>query len=71
VQLAALNSRGEADAMARRLTSKGYAAYVVAPPGGTPAVFRVRVGTFDTRREAETVAARLQREEQFKPWITR
>ncbi len=30
-------------------------------------MFRVRVGTFKTRREAETVAARLQKEEQFKP----
>jgi cell division septation protein DedD len=71
VQLAALNSRGEADAMARRLSSKGYAAYVLAPAGGNPAVFRVRVGTFPTRREAETIAAKLEREEQFKPWVTR
>jgi cell division septation protein DedD len=71
VQLAALNSRGEADALARRLSSKGYSAYVLAPGGGAPAVFRVRVGTFDTRREAEGVADRLQKEEQFKPWVTR
>jgi cell division protein FtsN len=34
-------------------------------------VFRVRVGKFNTRREAESVAARLQKEEQFKPWVTR
>ena len=32
---------------------------------------RVRVGKFGTRREAETIAAKLQKEEQFKPWITR
>jgi hypothetical protein len=31
----------------------------------------VRVGKFSTRREAESVAARLQKEEQFKPWVTR
>lgn len=71
VQIAALNARGEADAIVKRLASKGYAAYVLAPPSGTPAVFRVRVGKFSTRREAETVAARLQKEEQFKPWVTR
>lgn len=71
VQLAALNSRREADAMAKRLSTKGYTAYVVAPPGGTPAVYRVRVGTFPTRREAETIAAKLEKEEQFKPWVTR
>jgi hypothetical protein len=34
-------------------------------------VFRVRVGKFPTRREAETVASKLQKEEQFKPWVTR
>jgi cell division septation protein DedD len=71
VQIAALNVRSEADAIARRLSSKGYAAYVITPANGTPAVFRVRVGKFPTRREAETVAAKLQREEQFKPWVTR
>ena len=71
VQIAALNVRSEADAIAKRLSSKGYAAYVIAPANGTPSVFRVRVGKFPTRREAETVAAKLQKEEQFKPWVTR
>ena len=71
MQIAALNVRSEADAIAKRLSSKGYAAYVLTPANGTPAVFRVRVGKFNTRREAETVAARLQKEEQFKPWVTR
>jgi cell division septation protein DedD len=71
VQIAALNVRSEADAIAKRLSSKGYAAYVLTPPNGTPSVFRVRVGKFNTRREAETVAAKLQKEEQFKPWVTR
>lgn len=70
VQVAALNVRSEADAIAKRLTSRGYAAYVQVPPG-SQSVFRVRVGTFKTRREAETIAARLQKEEQFKPWVTR
>jgi DedD protein len=71
VQIAALNVRSEADAMAKRLTSKGYAAYVLTPANGTPAVYRVRIGTFKTRREAEAMAVRLQKEEQFKPWITK
>ena len=41
------------------------------PANGTPAVYRVRIGKFTTRREAESVAARLKKEEQFNPWITR
>jgi len=52
VQIAALNVRGDAEAIAKRLNAKGYAAYVLTPTDG-PAVYRVRVGKFPTRREAE------------------
>ncbi|MGQ0734236.1 MAG: SPOR domain-containing protein [Acidobacteriota bacterium] len=69
IQVAALRQRQEADVMVRRLEEKGYPAFVVAPDAGAPAVFRVRVGKFKDRREAESVATRLQKEEQFKPWI--
>jgi cell division septation protein DedD len=55
----------------KRLAGKGYPAYVVSPVKGEPAVYRVRVGKFKERREADSVAARLQKEEQFKPWIVR
>jgi DedD protein len=69
VQLAALNSRGEADAMAKRLSAKGYEAYVQDPAAGGPSIFRVRVGNYPTRGEAESVAAKLEKEGQFKPWV--
>ena len=71
IQVAALAKRDEAETVVRRLTGKGYPAYVIAPASGAPPVFRVRVGKFKERREAESVAARLQKEEQFKPWIVR
>src|SRR5262249_36933267 len=71
VQVAALNVKSEADAIAKRLSSKGYTAYVLSPATGTPSVYRVRVGKFPTRREADSIAARLKREEQFNPWVTR
>jgi len=71
VQVAAVPARSEADAIAKRLASKGYSTYVQMPSGGANGVFRVRVGTFKTRHEAETVAARLEKEEQIKPWVTR
>lgn len=71
VQVAAVRARGEADTIARRLTSRGYPAWVMTPANGAPSVFRVRVGRYTDRREAEAVAARLEREEHFKPWITR
>ena len=44
---------------------------MLAPQAGQPPMFRVRVGKFQERAEAEKVAARLEREELFKPWITR
>jgi len=71
VQVAAVRERGEADGIARRLAAKGYPSFVTTPANGTPNVFRVRVGKYPDRREAETIATRLQKEEQFKPWVTR
>ena len=71
VQVAAVNDRREADAIAKRLANKGYPAFVTMPPNGIPKMFRVRIGKYPTRREAESIAARLEREDQFKPWITR
>ena len=41
-----------------------------AGPNGAP-TYRVRVGKYPSKREADTVAAKLEREEQFKPWVTR
>jgi len=71
IQVAAMRDHGDADAMARRLSAKGYDAFVMPPGAATPTMYRVRVGRFKTKREAEAVASRLQKEEQFKPWITR
>jgi cell division septation protein DedD len=71
VQVAAVNDRREADTIATRLAGKGYPSFVTTPPNGTPRTFRVRVGKYPNRRDAESIAARLQKEEQFKPWITR
>jgi DedD protein len=70
VQIAAVNDRGEAEAIARRMAGKGYPTFVTTPRGG-PKMFRVRIGKYQSRREAETIAARLEKEDQFKPWITR
>ncbi len=48
VQVAALNARGEADAIARRLSAKGYAAYVQVP--------HERVGVQGPRRHVQDQA---------------
>ena len=66
VQVAAVRKRAEAETIARRLSSKGYPTFVTT----SGANFRVRVGKYDNRREAEATAGRLEREEHFKPWLT-
>jgi cell division septation protein DedD len=72
VQIAALKDRGAADAIVRRLASKGFPTFVVEAAPGQPATgYRVRVGRYADRREAERIARRLEREEQFRPFITR
>jgi len=70
VQVAAVNARSEADSIAKRLSAKGYSAYVE-DPKGSQKMFRVRVGTFKSRSDARTVADKLKKEEKFKPWVTR
>jgi cell division septation protein DedD len=71
IQVAALKEPDEANAIVKRLAGKGYPAYVVVPPKGAPSMYRVRVGKYKDRREADTIAAKLEKEEQFKPWIVR
>ena len=72
VQVTALRGRSDAEAIREQLTRKGYPAYVVEPAADAPAaVFRVRVGRYADRAEAEDILRRLEQEEQFKPWITR
>jgi cell division septation protein DedD len=71
VQVAAVKVRSEADTIAKRLASKGFPSFVTSPSAGAARVYRVRVGKYSDRREAESVARRLEKEEQFKPWITR
>ena len=67
VQVAAVRKRAEAETIARRLSTTGYPTFVTA----AGANFRVRVGKYNDRRTAQSIAGRLEREERFKPWITR
>ena len=72
VQVIVLRNRAEASTIVKRLTSKGYPAFVVEPAAGAAVqAFKVQVGRYSDRREAEQVARRLEKEEQFKPWILR
>jgi cell division protein FtsN len=72
VQLAALRDRAAATSIVQRLSGRGYPAYIVNPSAGAPTpVYRVQVGRYEDRHEAEQVARRLEKEEKFNTWISR
>jgi cell division septation protein DedD len=70
VQVAALNSQSEANLYAADLTKKGYEAFVASPQPGT-SVYRVRIGRFNTRGEAQGIADKLSKTGVKQPWVTR
>jgi DedD protein len=71
VQIVALKDRSSASSLVQRLTAKGYPAFLVNPAAGAPApVYKVQVGRFEDRREAEPVKRRLEKKKKFKPWIS-
>jgi cell division protein FtsN len=69
VQLTALQDRNAAVAIAQRLGSKGYPAFVLDPAPGSPTIYRVQVGGYPDRDKADQAARRLEKEEQFKTYV--
>jgi cell division septation protein DedD len=72
IQVQALRDRDVAGQVVQRLRSKGYPAFLVAPTAGAPTqLFRVQVGRYSERGEAQQVEMRLKKEEQFDTFIVR
>jgi cell division septation protein DedD len=72
VQVVALTDRAAANAVVQRLVGKGYNAFLVSPQPGAPVQnYKVQVGRYNDRAEAEQIKNRLKKEEQFEPWILR
>ena len=70
VQVSALRSDDEAGTGAAERVAKGYPAVVVDPAPGAPrAVYRVRVGPYTDRSEANRMRDRLGTEVQFTPFV--
>jgi cell division septation protein DedD len=69
VQVISLQDRAAAATIATRLTGKGYPAFVLDPAPGAPAIYRVQVGGYADRRDAEQASRRLEKDEQFKPLV--
>ena len=68
VQVTAVRSREDAEAMLEQLLSDDYPAYLLEPK--SPAeLYRVRVGQYQDQKEADDMRRRLE-EAQFPAWIT-
>ena len=63
VQVVALRNRAEAAAFVKRLMAKGHPAYLELPARGAVEMYRVRVGRYSDRRDAEQVARRLKEDQ--------
>jgi cell division septation protein DedD len=64
----ALKTEDAAGTLVSQLRAKGYRAYVES--GESTGLFRVRVGRFQNRTEADKVAQMLRDTERFKPFVT-
>ena len=71
IQVGAFKDRATAESVVAKLKAKGFAAYVVTPPGGDAQLFNVRVGSYAARPDAERVQVKLRDEEKFKPFIVK
>jgi cell division septation protein DedD len=72
VQVIATRDPAVATSVVKQLAGKGYPAFLVNPAAGAAQPFyKVHVGRYNDRREAEQVSSRIKKEEQFQPWISR
>jgi DedD protein len=60
VQLAAMKTVAEAQAVVEKLKRKGFEAFVVPPPNSSDAYYRVQMGDFSERTAAQELILKLQ-----------
>ena len=70
VQVVALQNRADAANIVKGLIKKGYPAYLELPAKGNVVIYRVRVGRYSDRRDADQAAKRLK-EDKFSPDVRR
>lgn len=72
IQIVALNDPLRAKETVQRLKETGMPAYLVDPPASDPdGPYRVRVGPYASKEEAQNIAASLEAQRHEKLWVTR
>ena len=69
VQVGAFGNAAAARDVVRQLSAKGHPAFLVNPAPGMPSIYRVQVGGYTSRSEADQVARRIEKEDQYKPVV--
>lgn len=69
VQALSAGSEKEARGRLDRLTAHGFPGTVSSASGPSGRIYRVRIGPYGSREEAEKVAARLKLKEKLQPWV--
>jgi SPOR domain len=70
IQVFVSRDRNAAVALVKKLGGSGYPAFLVVPESpSVPQMYKVQVGRY-SEREAEKVARQLEKEGDFKPWVT-
>ncbi len=69
VQAISASSEKEARTTRDRLAARGYPCTVAPGPGPRGKVYRVRVGPYATREEADRASERLKTRENLSPWV--
>lgn len=71
VQVGAFENTSEADALKARLDKKGYKAYVTAPgPQGNGKLYKVRLGEFTSKQEAEVLSKKIKKSMGLQTFVT-
>ena len=71
VQAAAFKTQAQADALQKQLKQSGFEAYVVSAKGDDgQTTYRVRIGTFKSKADAQKVADRVRGERSLAAFIT-
>lgn len=63
VQVGAMKDRSLADAMVSKLKTFGYSAYIASSESSGKSWYKVRLGTFSSREDAQKEAARIEKNE--------
>ena len=71
MQAAAFKTQAQADALQKQLKQSGFDAYVASAAGSDGQTnYRVRIGTFKTKAEAQRIAERVRGERSLAAFIT-